>query len=133
MIMLNIKNKKTDRIKILYVDDHEENLQLFQLMLKKRCEVQIAENGQEGLEILKRLKDIDVVVSDLEMPHMDGLEFIQKAKQIKNNIPFFILSCSLKTDEIKEAIKNNLIHDFLRKPLRSNELINEISKYYQYA
>ena len=128
--MLNIKNKKTDRIKILYVDDHEENLQLFQLMLKKRCEVQIAENGQEGLEILKRLKDIDVVVSDLEMPHMDGLEFIQKAKQIKNNIPFFILSCSLKTDEIKEAIKNNLIHDFLRKPLRSNELINEISKYY---
>lgn len=131
--MLNIKNKKTDRIKILYVDDHEENLQLFQLMLKKRCEVQIAENGQEGLEILKRLKDIDVVVSDLEMPHMDGLEFIQKAKQIKNNIPFFILSCSLKTDEIKEAIKNNLIHDFLRKPLRSNELINEISKYYQYA
>jgi CheY-like chemotaxis protein len=120
--------KKTDRIKVLYVDDHAANLQLFQLMLKKRCEVKIAESGQEGLEILKLFKDIDIVVSDLDMPNMNGLEFIQKAKKIKNDIPFFILSSSLKTNEIKEAIKNNLINNFLRKPLRSDEILNEIYK-----
>jgi response regulator RpfG family c-di-GMP phosphodiesterase len=130
MLIQDKKNIKTDRIKVLYVDDHVANLQLFQLMLKKRCEVKIAETGQEGLEILKLFKDIDIVVSDLDMPNMNGLEFIQKAKKIKNDIPFFILSSSLKTNEIKEAIKNNLINNFLRKPLRSDEILNEIYKYY---
>jgi response regulator RpfG family c-di-GMP phosphodiesterase len=130
MLIQDKKNIKTDRIKVLYVDDHVANLQLFQLMLKKRCEVKIAETGQEGLEILKLFKDIDIVVSDLDMPNMNGFEFIQKAKKIKNDIPFFILSSSLKTNEIKEAIKNNLINNFLRKPLRSDEILNEIYKYY---
>lgn len=130
MLIQDEKNIKTDRIKVLYVDDHVANLQLFQLMLKKKCEVKIAETGQEGLEILKHFKDIDIVVSDLDMPNMNGLEFIQKAKEIKNDIPFFILSSSLKTNEIKEAIKNNLINNFLRKPLRSDEILNEIYKYY---
>lgn len=133
MIIQDKKNIITDRIKVLYVDDHKANLQLIQLMLKQSCEVKIAESGQEGLEILKHFKDIDIVVSDLDMPYMNGLEFVQEAKKIKNDIPFFILSCSLKTDEIEEAIRNNLINNFLRKPIRSNEILNEISKYYEYA
>lgn len=133
MLIRDKENIENDRIKILYVDDDVHNLELFRLMFKRNCVTKIAESGKKGLDILQNNDDIDVVISDLEMPDMNGLEFVRKAKEIKNDIPFFILSCSLKTDEIREAIKSNLINNFLRKPIRTNEILKEISKYYQYV
>jgi len=127
---LNIK-KRNDRIKVLYVDDHLSNLQLFQLMFKKNCEIKIAESGKEGLEILNKQNDIDVVVSDFEMPFMNGLEFINNARKIKKNIPFFMLSCSILTNEIEEALNNNIVNHFFRKPIRRESFLNELLNYYK--
>jgi len=126
-----LQTKETDRIKILYIDDDLFQLQLFQLKFRNMFEVIIAEFGQNGLEVLKNNKDIDVVVSDYEMPFMNGLEFIEKARKIKNDIPFYILSCSHKTDEIREALQNKLIDNFFRKPINKSQLLNEIDLYYE--
>jgi two-component system, response regulator, stage 0 sporulation protein F len=129
--MNDIQTKITDRIKILYIDDDLFQLQLFQLKFKSRFEVLIAEFGQNGLEILKNNKDIDVVISDYEMPFMSGLEFIEKAREIKNDIPFYIFSCSHKTTEIREALQNKLIDYFFSKPINKNDLLNEVCDFYQ--
>jgi response regulator RpfG family c-di-GMP phosphodiesterase len=130
--MNNSRTIKAGRFKVLYIDDDPLQLQLFQLRYSNIFKVKVAEFAQNGLEILKNNKSIDVVISDFDMPFMNGLEFIEKARKIKNDIPFFILSCSLKTDEIREALKNKLINNFLRKPLSRDEILNEISKYYEY-
>ncbi len=128
--MKDSNTQKTDRIKILYIDDDLFNLELFLITFRNKFEILTAEFGQVGLDILKNNKDIDIVISDFNMPFMNGLEFIEKAREIKNDIPFFILSCSLKTDEIVKALQNKLINNFFKKPLNKGHLLNEISNYY---
>lgn len=121
---------KTGRFKVLYIDDDLFQLQLFQLKFRDSFEVEVAEFAQNGLEILKNDKDIAVVISDFDMPFMNGLEFIEKARKIKKDIPFYILSSSLETDEIREAIKNKMINSFFRKPFIKSRLLKEIDFYY---
>ena len=130
--MNDSNTQRTDRIKILYVDDSQDNLQLFLITFRNRFEIITSEFGQVGLRILKNNKDIHVVISDFNMPFMNGLEFIEKAREIKNDIPFYILSCSLETDEIREALQNKLIDYFFKKPLNKSQLLNEIYNYYDY-
>jgi len=130
--MHDLQTIEQDRIKILYIDDDLDQLLLFQLKFKNKFEVFVAESGQNGLEILKNNKGIDVVISDYNMPSMNGLEFIEEARKIKNNIPFYILSSSPETCEISEAIQNKLIDYFFKKPFVMNYIINEIYIYYKY-
>lgn len=130
--MCDLDINKTNRIKILYIDDDLVQLQLFLITFRNRFEIITAEFGQVGLGILKNSNDIDVVISDLEMPLMSGLEFIENARKIKNDIPYFLFSSSLETDEIRKALKNKLIDDFFEKPLNKNQLLNEIYNYYDY-
>jgi len=130
--MNNLKTEETQRFKILYIDDDLFQLELFQVKFRNSCEVIIAELAQNGLEILRNDKDIDVVISDFDMPFMNGLEFIEKARKIKNDIPFYILSCSLKTAEITEALQNELIDKFFNKPINKSPLLNEICNFYKH-
>ena len=130
--MYDSNTQKTDRIKILYVDDCLNNLDLFLKTFRNRFEIITSEFGQVGLGILKTNKDIDVVISDFNMPFMNGLEFIEKARKIKNDIPFYIISGTLETDEIRDALQNKLIDYFFIKPLDKSQLLNEIYNYYDY-
>ncbi|HCX99748.1 MAG TPA: two-component system response regulator, partial [Bacteroidales bacterium] len=63
------------KISVLYVDDEPINLRLFELNFKNAFNVTTALSGFDGLEILKNNPDIPVVVSDMRMPKMDGIEF----------------------------------------------------------
>ncbi|HPV57322.1 MAG TPA: response regulator, partial [Tenuifilaceae bacterium] len=65
--------------KILYVDDEQINLELFKINFRNDFDIRIANSALKGLEILQE-EEIDVVISDLKMPHMNGLEFIEKIK-----------------------------------------------------
>ena len=67
------------QIKILAVDDDFINLKLLHSMLKKNTsikEVVEAQNGLDALNILKEQQDIDLVLLDIKMPIMDGIEFL---------------------------------------------------------
>ena len=70
-----------EKIKILYVDDEQINLKLFIIGMRKNYDVITAENGLIGLEILAKNEDTKIVVSDMRMPKMNGLEFIKEAKR----------------------------------------------------
>jgi two-component system response regulator (stage 0 sporulation protein F) len=111
-----------ERHKILYVDDELINLQLFKINFSKKYEVSIAESGIKGLEILAGSPDIKVVVSDMKMPNMNGIEFIRKAKERHPNIKFYILTGFEITKEIQEAINSKLIIKYYMKPFNMNEL-----------
>lgn len=114
------------KISVLYVDDEPINLKLFELNFKNSFNVTTALSGFEGLELLKNNLDIPVVISDMRMPNMDGIEFITKAKKEFPNVVFYILTGYDLTDQISEALNNLLIHKYFRKPLNFKEIEKSI-------
>ncbi len=108
--------------KILYVDDEPINLKLLKINFSAKFDVYLAENGYSGLDLLDNQPDIDVVISDMKMPGMDGLEFITMAKAKYPLKKFYILTGFEITDEIKEALDNGLILKYFGKPFRFKEM-----------
>jgi two-component system, response regulator, stage 0 sporulation protein F len=115
-----------ERLKLIYVDDEEMNRQLFRLLFEKKYEVITAESGVIALTLLENHPDIVAVISDMKMPTMSGIEFIQKARIKFPYIKFFILTGYDITAEIQEALKTNLILNKFRKPFNFNEIDHAI-------
>lgn len=111
-----------EKVSLLYVDDEPINLKIFELSFKNRFKIFTALSGQEGLEILKNQPDITVVVSDMRMPGMNGLEFIKLARKDFSNILFFILTGYDITDEISDALHDKVIYKYFRKPFNAGEI-----------
>lgn len=110
------------RPKILYVDDEEINLQIFELYFEDKYEIHTAEDGIQALDILDRHVDINIVVSDMRMPIMNGIEFIEKAKIKYPNVNYFILSGYELNQELRDALERNLISNYFKKPLDVDEI-----------
>lgn len=117
-------------IKILAVDDDFINLKLLHSMLKKNeavAEVVEAKNGLDALNILKEQGDINLVLLDIKMPIMDGIEFLNNLQSTAafSKVPVIVLT----TDETKknEAFDSGAF-DFLVKPIRESELREKIEK-----
>jgi putative two-component system response regulator len=118
------------RIKILTVDDDFINLKLLSSMLKKNSlvsEIIEAKNGLEALNMLSNQSDIGLILLDIKMPIMDGIEFLNNLESMSdlNKIPVIVLT----TDETKkrEAFDHGAF-DFLVKPIREAELNSKILK-----
>jgi len=112
---------------ILYVDDEPINLRLFALNLKRYFNVLTANSAKEGIEILEKNPEICVVVSDMRMPEMNGIDFIKKARENRPDIKYFILTGYDITKEISDALLNNIISEYFSKPFKSNEIIDIIN------
>ncbi|WP_462280947.1 response regulator [Salinivirga cyanobacteriivorans] len=108
--------------RILYVDDEQINLVLFQSMFNKYYGVTIAESGIQALNLLESMNTPDVVISDMRMPGMNGLEFIAAACEKYPMIDFYILTGYEITDEIQEALNQGVIKHYFQKPFKMKEL-----------
>jgi two-component system, response regulator, stage 0 sporulation protein F len=110
------------RIKILYVDDEPINLLLFKCMFENKYDIETAESGMKGLEILNHIPAIRVVISDMRMPQMDGIQFISKAKVLHPEIYFYMLSGYDITSDIQASLSNGLILKYFQKPFKMEEI-----------
>ena len=115
-------------MKVLYVDDEEINLMLFEAILETKYEVITALDGLLALEALEKNPDINIVFSDMKMPKMNGLQFITAAKEKYASIPYYLLTGFDISEEIQEYIDNGDIVDCLRKPFEMERIIKEIEK-----
>jgi two-component system response regulator (stage 0 sporulation protein F) len=107
---------------LLYVDDEPLNLKLFEVNFQKNFTVRTAMSGADGIEILCNEPSISVVISDMKMPGMNGIEFIKKAKKQFPEIVFFILTGYEITDEILHALDEKLIHKYFKKPFHMKDM-----------
>jgi two-component system response regulator (stage 0 sporulation protein F) len=117
-----------EKINLLYVDDEPLNLMLFEELFSEYYFVITAESGYKGLEMLNSNKEIKVVLSDMKMQGMNGLEFTKKASLKFPEIIYFILTGYDLTEEISLAVKNKLIIKCFHKPFIENEIKESIDK-----
>lgn len=118
---------KDEKVKVLYVDDEPFNIMLFENLFRKKYKVISASSGEEGMHILAENSDVRVVVSDMNMPGMTGLEFVSKAKKVYDKIHFFILTGYEITPEITSALETGLIIKYFKKPFNTREIDDSIT------
>lgn len=117
-----------EEIKLLYVDDEDINRRLFKIHFGSTYEVHTAEDGMQGLDALEKIEGIVIVISDMKMPGMNGVEFVTKAKERFPQKKFYILTGFEITPEIEEALSSGLIVQFFNKPFDISEINNSIIK-----
>jgi response regulator RpfG family c-di-GMP phosphodiesterase len=109
-------------VTILYVDDEPINLKLFEINFSKKYTVITANSGDDGLSKLDANPDITVVVSDMKMPGMNGVEFIREARHKHKHVAYFILTGFDITPDISKALDEQLIQKYFRKPFDFKEI-----------
>ena len=117
--------------KVLYVDDEEINLELLQLTFRNELQVYAAITALEGLKILSDNEDIHVVISDLKMPVMNGLDFIKEVKSRDGDKVCMLLTAFLESEVMLEGFNKELIFRYLMKPWNKDELYQTILEAYQ--
>ena len=118
----------TEKITLLYVDDEPINLKLFELNFRKKYNVITAESGFEGIKQLNSNPQTKIVISDMKMPGMNGIEFIKLAKKDYPQITFFILTGFDINEEIADALNERLIHKYFRKPFNLNDIESSVEE-----
>ena len=113
------------RKRILVVDDDAMNLKRTRMILEKNYNVLLAESGREALDKIKCEK-IDLILLDIAMPIMDGLETFKRMKDSGVDIPVIFLTASGYEDDVRTAISLGAVN-YLKKPFYPDELLKRVA------
>ncbi len=115
-------------MKVLVVDDYDCQRDLMQDFLSGFfAEVLLAKNGYEGLKTMEANPDLSLVISDLEMPVLNGFDMIALAKKNSKirEIPIIIITASI-TNEVSEKARELGVYFMLTKPIRSFNFLERL-------
>jgi two-component system chemotaxis response regulator CheY len=117
--------------KVLIVDDSQLIHSMYRLVLNryKDCKIVDAMNGLEALDVLSRENDFSLVLLDINMPVMNGLQFMEKIKTEKlyRNIPIIVISTEGKEEDTLRALQLGAA-GYVVKPFKSHMLYELIDK-----
>ncbi len=117
----------SEKLRILVVDDNEEFCQNITDILELRdYEVMTAYDGFKGLELVRQ-NVFDLVLMDVKMPAMNGVETFKKIKQIVPDMPIIMVTAYAVEELIREALREGAF-GFLKKPLDFDKLFNLIEQ-----
>ena len=108
--------------KVLFVDDDPQILKAFKRGLRKRFDLTTAEGGAEGLEILRNDGPFAVVISDQQMPGMDGVTFLKEVRQKAPLTVRMMLTGNADQQTAIDAVNDGQIFRFLNKPCEPDQL-----------
>lgn len=115
-------------ISVLFVDDNETIRQLYRRILEKHVNfLYIAENGSHGLELYMKHKP-DLVITDMVMPVMNGLEMVKEIKKIAPDAKFVVMSAYSEKDSFIESIHLG-VDGYLMKPVEAKKLLSLIDEF----
>lgn len=110
--------------KIILVEDEPEIRLVFERMLQSiGCSVITAQNGQEAIQKIQADQDIRLMITDINMPVMDGRELLRRVKEIKPALKAIVLSASI---DFKEKLPAN---EVLQKPIGFADFTRVVSRY----
>lgn len=117
------------RRRILVVDDDNMNLRRTKKVLEPLYDVFLAESGREALDMLNS-KEIDLILLDIEMPGMNGLETFERMQSYPVKIPVIFLTASGDEGDVLSAIKLGAVN-YLKKPFFPQELLKRVAKEFE--
>ncbi|OIK16152.1 hypothetical protein BIV60_05780 [Bacillus sp. MUM 116] len=120
------ENKILINKKILIVDDDIRNVYALTIALEENgMEVIVAENGREGIEVLKYNPDTDLILMDIMMPVMDGFEAMRKIRQITEfkSLPIIALTAKAMKRSREECLEAGAT-DYISKPINLDQLFS---------
>jgi len=120
---MKLDSKQLKNITILYVEDdllvREQTEKILKKLFKK---VYVAVDGKEGLELYKEfISNIDVVVTDINMPNMNGLDMIKEINNLNKSIPTIVTTAHSDSHNLIKAIDIN-VDKYITKPIQVKEL-----------
>ncbi|MFY0686627.1 MAG: response regulator [Cyclobacteriaceae bacterium] len=118
---------KSDPKHILIVDDEWPNRMNLEILLENDYQVTCAEDGQQGLDYLQQ-QVFHLIITDLNMPKIDGTAFIKEAHQVTPDSKIIVLTGYDKSDEIVKLMKQGVIIQFAQKPVNIPWLIDIVHK-----
>lgn len=121
---MSIDKKLLKRLRLLYVeDDTVIRTELSQLLSNFFDTVYTAEDGKEGLEIyLRNQDDIDIILSDINMPKLSGIDMVKAIRGVDPKVPIFFATAHSDTEFLSEAIKLK-IYEYIIKPIDIRHLL----------
>ncbi|EDZ62124.1 two component response regulator [Sulfurimonas gotlandica GD1] len=124
----NVKNIVRNYNVLIVEDDSFIREQLSRILKKLFKEIYIAVDGKDGLSKYKENKNnIHIIITDLNMPHIGGLQMIEYIKEIDKDIPILILSAHSESHFFMKSIRLG-VDGYLQKPLDSDLLMDLIKK-----
>ena len=102
-------------------DDFAIKTMISTKLKQENYSVYTAQNGQESLNLMEK-QQIDLVISDIMMPEMDGYEFVQTLRETKYTLPILMITAKSQLESLEEAFKLG-VDDYMVKPLRLEELV----------
>ena len=120
------------RKNVLLVDDSSTIRKIVRIYLKeKNCNIIEAENGLEALEKMA-YSDVDMIITDLNMPMMNGMELISYIKRDmkSKDVPIIIITTEKEEDEKKKSIESGALA-YIKKPFTKNILFQELNKVFK--
>ena len=114
---------------ILVVDDDVMNLKRTKLILEKHYDLILAKSGEEALDKLKG-ESIDLVLLEIAMPGMNGIETFKHMKEDGVEVPVIFLTASGDEDDVVAAISLGAVN-YLKKPFLPKDLLERIAKEFE--
>ncbi len=114
--------------KILIVDDEPDMLKLLSMIIRGKTpyEVTITNNPVEAVELVRN-SSFDIVIADLKMPGLDGLQLLDEVKKRDEDVPVIIITAYGTIDAATEAIQKGAF-DFITKPFKKEQILFTIEK-----
>ena len=113
---------------ILIVDDNRVSCKIVDLNLRKHgYETLIAYSGKEALEVLESHDDIDLVVTDIKMPDLDGLELLRRMRENKTWVDIPVIMCTVVAamETVHQAAALGARH-YMLKPINAGQFIQKV-------
>lgn len=102
-------------------DDFAIKTMISTKLKQENYSVYTVQNGQEALNLMEK-QQIDLVISDIMMPEMDGYEFVQTLRETKYTLPILMITAKSQLESLEAAFKLG-VDDYMVKPLRLEELV----------
>ena len=109
--------------RVLFVDDEKNVLEGIQRQLRKRFQVETALGPKQGLAAVEKSGPYAVIVSDLRMPEMDGIQFLARVREIASDSVRMVLTGNADLDNAIQAVNRGHVFRFLTKPCDRDTLV----------
>ena len=113
--------------KILICDDEEGIRESLKLILADHYDLILTENGEQCLEVLEKSKDIGLVLIDIKMPKVHGLEILKKIKEKRPDLKVVIVTGYKSVETATEAVRLGA-SGYIVKPFKAKEILASVQK-----